>query len=147
MYYREADWKPKTARDRWTTRPDDRGPYFAPITWEMSAKIKSAIKQGVAALSDQSLAPELAKLAGRNRITQNDMNFGIAADPLFAAPSASLPGYEPSTPRIHCSPTMRQRRKQALRSPPKTPLANADSFSPSLNQAMRQIIRRKLPLA
>jgi mono/diheme cytochrome c family protein len=98
LYQREAEWKPKTASDWWTTRPDDRGPYFSPVTWELSPKIKTAIEAGFAAgfaaMSDKEMKSVLVKSAVMNRIDPSAMYFGGSVDPLFAALSAERPSLE-----------------------------------------------------
>ncbi|MFT5129793.1 MAG: hypothetical protein ACI8W8_003422, partial [Rhodothermales bacterium] len=67
LYHKEKRWEPKGAKDWWHTRPDDRGPYFAPITWEQSPKIKAFIESNWNAF-DQPRQVGLLKELTRNRL-------------------------------------------------------------------------------
>ena len=68
LYQREGRWK----GDSWSTRPDTRGPYYQPDTWEQSARILEILN---AVLENPATAKEensiLVSLLGKNRI-QND---------------------------------------------------------------------------
>ncbi len=68
LYQREGEW----AGDSWSTRPDTRGPYYQPATWEQSTRILEALN-GV--LENPATSKEenstLVSLLGKNRI-QND---------------------------------------------------------------------------
>lgn len=67
LYHQEADWK----GDSWGTRPDTRGPYYQPATWNQSEKILKALKTALAqAAPDEAAA--LIKEMNRNRIQDND---------------------------------------------------------------------------
>jgi putative membrane-bound dehydrogenase-like protein len=60
LYYREAEWK----GEWWGTRPDTSGPYFKPVTWEESEKIKQALTTTLASADKQTLEhllPELVR--------------------------------------------------------------------------------------
>jgi putative heme-binding domain-containing protein len=60
LYYREAEWK----GEWWGTRPDTGGPYFKPVTWEESEKIKQALTSTLASADKQvleRLLPELVR--------------------------------------------------------------------------------------
>lgn len=68
LYQREGEWK----GDSWSTRPDTRGPYYQPATWEQSELILSTLNE----LLENPATPKeenstLVSLLGRNRI-QND---------------------------------------------------------------------------
>ena len=68
LHHREGEWK----GDSWSTRPDTRGPYYQPVTWEQSPRILAAFN----ALLDAPQTPAeeatfLAAIMGKNRI-QND---------------------------------------------------------------------------
>ena len=43
LYYQEKPWNYK---DWWSTRPDDRGPYFEIMEWEQTARIHKSIEAG-----------------------------------------------------------------------------------------------------
>ncbi len=68
LYQREGEWK----GDSWSTRPDTRGPYYQPATWEQSARILDSLNK---VLENPSTTSEenstLVSLLGTNRI-QND---------------------------------------------------------------------------
>lgn len=68
LYHREGEWK----GDSWSTRPDTRGPYYQPETWEQSPRILDAFNK---LLEDPATPAEenstLVALLGQNRI-QND---------------------------------------------------------------------------
>ncbi|CAN5352418.1 hypothetical protein BH11PLA2_BH11PLA2_31570 [soil metagenome] len=44
LYHKEGVWK----GDSWGTRPDTRGPYYQPVTWEESAKIAKLLEEDLA---------------------------------------------------------------------------------------------------
>ena len=48
LYNREADWN---YTDWWNTRPDDRGPYFKPVSWDGTEKCRTAIEAFFSGLS------------------------------------------------------------------------------------------------
>ena len=68
LYQREGEWKGGS----WSTRPDTRGPYYQPATWEQSARILESLNK---VLENPSTTSEensiLVSLLGTNRI-QND---------------------------------------------------------------------------
>ena len=68
LYQCEGEWK----GDSWSTRPDTRGPYYQPTTWEQSTRILDSLNN---VLEDPSTTSKenstLVSLLGTNRI-QND---------------------------------------------------------------------------
>ena len=67
LYHREAEWKGNS----WGTRPDTRGPYYEPATWELSEKILTTLKKHLNG-NDASEAAFLVKEMSRNRIHSDD---------------------------------------------------------------------------
>jgi glucose/arabinose dehydrogenase len=66
LHSREAPWK----GEWWGTRPSFIGPYFAPVAWEVSPGIRSALRDGLLAFASRDTA-ELGKLVSiysRNRV-------------------------------------------------------------------------------
>ena len=68
LYQCEGEWQ----GDSWSTRPDTRGPYYQPATWEQSARILETLN---AVLENPATTKEensiVVSLLGKNRI-QND---------------------------------------------------------------------------
>ncbi|HVR86552.1 MAG TPA: PVC-type heme-binding CxxCH protein [Planctomycetota bacterium] len=87
LYQREDDWDGRW----WGTRPDTSGPYFKPVAWESSEKIRKVL---VEALADAAaLRPLLVELQ-RHRIVFVEtvpLVLDLAAqDPTFHASAADL---------------------------------------------------------
>jgi len=80
LYHVEKPWDLKFW---WQTRPDDRGPYFEPIAWEGTPKIREAIERNFAKLPDDRHDAILEILA-KNRINIADMKLGDL-DPVVIA--------------------------------------------------------------
>lgn len=76
LYHREARWD---ASQWWSTRPDDRGPYFSPETWEASEMIKRFIEETVPILPEEYHARLLIGLK-QNRIDPSSFNLGLESD-------------------------------------------------------------------
>ncbi len=83
LYHTEAPW----SGDWWGTRPSYIGPYFAPVTWEASGEIRTALSIALLAATPTEL-PALAAEFVRNRVLPQ------GAAPLLAASAnnASLRG-------------------------------------------------------
>ena len=64
LHFKEDEWDGKAW---WGTRPDDRGPYYKPVEWGASAKIRTALEQGYAKLPERLQGTYLSGLA-TNRI-------------------------------------------------------------------------------
>lgn len=86
LFHREAEWDKKKW---WGTRPDDRGPYFEPKTWEETAKIEKALESGFRLLpvSDQ---PRMLKIFAKNRLDVSKMKLGDN-DPVMIALGMPMP--------------------------------------------------------
>ncbi len=72
LFHREEEWDLKAW---WGTRPDDRGPYFAPETWEESSRIKSAFEAVFEKLPKEDQEKMLVTL-GLNRLPISDFKLG-----------------------------------------------------------------------
>ncbi|MEY3529286.1 MAG: hypothetical protein RLZ70_354 [Verrucomicrobiota bacterium] len=64
LYHVEKPWNYK---DWWSTRPDDRGPYFIPAEWEATPRIKTAIEAAYAKLPG-NLRMAVLEVLAKNRI-------------------------------------------------------------------------------
>ncbi|MFM9147525.1 MAG: HEAT repeat domain-containing protein, partial [Verrucomicrobiota bacterium] len=64
LYFTEERWNYK---DWWSTRPDDRGPYFKPTEWAHTAKVHAALEAAYAKLP-AALRMGALDLMARNRI-------------------------------------------------------------------------------
>lgn len=87
LYHQEKPWDLK---DWWNTRPDDRGPYYAPVEWDATPRIKAAIEAGFPKLSPPQRT-ELMELMNRNRIPVTQLKLDNL-DPLVAALAVENPG-------------------------------------------------------
>ncbi|MEM7012902.1 MAG: heme-binding protein, partial [Verrucomicrobiota bacterium] len=67
LYHREAEWTGAS----WGTRPDTRGPYYQPETWDASERILTTLKSTLAA-AEADEAAFLVREMNRNRIQTND---------------------------------------------------------------------------
>ncbi|WP_338288303.1 hypothetical protein [Luteolibacter sp. LG18] len=86
LYNEEKPWDLKSW---WNTRPDDRGPYFEPVTWAATPKVKQAIERNfskVAPTDSQAFVETLAT----NRIQVSDLKLG-GLDPLVVALGSTNP--------------------------------------------------------
>ena len=76
LYQKDKKWDGKVW---WTTKPDDRGPYFEPVTWSASKDIKKAIEAGFNKVGqDTGLA--LLKIMRKNRIEPSSFNLSVKED-------------------------------------------------------------------
>ena len=80
LYHVEKPWNYK---DWWSTRPDDRGPYFEPVAWSATARIHQGIEAAYAKLPGNLRLASLEVLA-RNRIALTDLKLA-GVDPLRLA--------------------------------------------------------------
>ncbi len=80
LSYKEKDWDLKAW---WNTRPDDRGPYFEPVEWDATAKIRTAIEKGfgMVPLDRQNT---LLDVLGKNRLPVGELKLA-GVDPVLAA--------------------------------------------------------------
>ena len=75
--------KPWNHKDWWNTRPDDRGPYYEPVEWEATAKIRTAIEKGFGTVP-QDRQNALLDVLGKNRLPVAELKLS-GVDPLMAA--------------------------------------------------------------
>ncbi|MCH7228327.1 c-type cytochrome [Verrucomicrobiaceae bacterium E54] len=87
LHFREQPWDLKSW---WGTRPDDRGPYFAPVTWEASDTIRATLERGFGLLSKDQHPAYLDAIA-RNRIPVSELKFE-GMDPVLTALAMTRPG-------------------------------------------------------
>jgi putative heme-binding domain-containing protein len=88
LYYIDKRWDGKKW---WSTRPDDRGPYFEPVEWEASPRIGAAIKTGFAQLNAEHKPQMIAKMK-LNRIDPAALGIDIRIDEALAFIASSSPG-------------------------------------------------------
>lgn len=67
LYHCEAEW----TGDSWGTRPDTRGPYYQPTTWEQSDRILKILK-GILKTAPPEEAAFIIKKLHKNRIPASD---------------------------------------------------------------------------
>ena len=86
LFHRESKWDLKAW---WGTRPDDRGPYFAPETWEETGNIKAALESVFNRLvkTDQS---KMLGILGLNRVPVSELSLG-KQDPFVIALATPSP--------------------------------------------------------
>ena len=87
LFHREDKWNLKAW---WGTRPDDRGPYFGPVTWQETKTITKALEGGFTQLS-KSEQSKMLGILGENRIPVSQLKLGDQ-DPFslaLATPSPS----------------------------------------------------------
>ncbi|MFD2256966.1 heme-binding domain-containing protein [Luteolibacter algae] len=92
LFYKEDEWDLK---EWWTTRPDDRGPYFRPVEWAATERIRAAIEDGFSKVPEEKRNAFISHLA-KNRISVTSLDIK-GLDPLMLALSES----EPSEANIH----------------------------------------------
>lgn len=80
LHYTEKEWDLKSW---WNTRPDDRGPYYEPIEWEGSARIRPAIEKGFGMVSPDR-QNDLLEVLGKNRLPVAELKLA-GVDPVLAA--------------------------------------------------------------
>lgn len=76
------DEKPWDLKSWWSTRPDDRGPYFETIAWESTPQIIAALEKGYASIDATNQGPYLNLLA-KNRLAVTDLKLP-GLDPVLA---------------------------------------------------------------
>jgi putative heme-binding domain-containing protein len=69
LHFKEAKWD---LEEWWSTRPDDRGPYFKPTQWEASEKISKTIEDNFQKVGKDRQG-ELVSLLAKNRIPVSDL--------------------------------------------------------------------------
>jgi putative heme-binding domain-containing protein len=86
LYHREEKWDLKAW---WGTRPDDRGPYFAPVIWEETGNITAAL-EGVFEKLAKKEQEEMLGILGKNRVPVSKLKLGDQ-DPFTLALVAATP--------------------------------------------------------
>ena len=86
LYHQEKTWDLK---DWWNTRPDDRGPYYAPVEWEPTTRIRSTLEAKFTKIPESRRSDFLALLA-RNRVPVSQLKLSHN-DPLMLALSMEVP--------------------------------------------------------
>lgn len=80
LCHKEKEWDMKSW---WQTRPDDRGPYYEPVAWEATAKIRPILEKGFAMIAPDGQPAYLEELA-KNRIPVSELKLA-GLDPVQAA--------------------------------------------------------------
>ena len=87
LYHRDKPWDGKKW---WTTRPDDRGPYFEPVEWGQTPTIKATIEKEFNALNEAYHAELLYEMR-RNRIDTSKLALNIEVDEVLAILQSPAP--------------------------------------------------------
>jgi hypothetical protein len=100
LYNTEAPW----TGDWWGTHPSTQGPYFAPATWEQSARIQPALRQALLAATGDD-ANQLIDAYVANRVLPGGARAVLAAtaspnDPQHAALIDALVGTSQLAPTV-----------------------------------------------
>lgn len=80
LSYKEKEWDMKSW---WNTRPDDRGPYYDPVEWEATARIRPAIEKGFGMIAPDRQNTPLDVL-GKNRLPVAELKLA-GVDPVLSA--------------------------------------------------------------
>ena len=86
LFHQEAVWNKK---NWWSTRPDDRGPYYEPVVWNGTTAIKKALEKAYQRFSEPERDQAL-EIFGRNRIPVSQLDLG-EQDPIDLALRSSVP--------------------------------------------------------
>jgi hypothetical protein len=86
LSHKEKDWDLKSW---WSTRPDDRGPYFEPVVWEQTPRLRAAIEKGFGMI-DPARRDAMMAILAKNRLPVSDLNLA-GADPVLAALNDNKP--------------------------------------------------------
>ncbi len=86
LHYKEATWD---LNEWWSTRPDDRGPYFRPTEWEESVVIRNTIETHFSKVPEANRSAFISKLAD-NRIAVSSLKLP-GLDPVVLALAVSEP--------------------------------------------------------
>lgn len=123
LYHIEKPWD---LQSWWSTRPDDRGPYYEPVTWDGTPKAKAAIEAAFVKLPEEtqmSVVPVIAK----NRVPLGELKLGnldpvliaLDADKLYGAQftvleDAAKDAKRPWEQRIQCLQALRKAGGEGL---------------------------------
>ncbi len=88
LYHKDEVWD---GTKWWTTRPDDRGPYFTPQTWAMTPAIQKTIEEGFNKVRPEQHSDLLVQLR-RNRIDPTELALNVQVDEVIALIESSTPG-------------------------------------------------------
>jgi putative heme-binding domain-containing protein len=80
LSHREKEWDLKSW---WSTRPDDRGPYFEPAEWEATQRLHAAVEKGFGMI-DPARRDEMMGVLAKNRLPVSVLNLA-GVDPVTAA--------------------------------------------------------------
>ena len=105
---REARWDEDSW---WTTRPDDRGPYYEPESWGATPTVRDAIERGFAKLPKELRGP-VYEIVAASRLDVGSMDFG-ELDPLTVALRSARPN--PSELRVLSSAALTRKLKEDQR--------------------------------
>ena len=86
LYHVEKPWDCKSW---WSTRPDDRGPYFEPVVWDATPRIREAIERNFSHIPENR-RPALLETLSKNRINITQLKLA-GLDPVVAAISSASP--------------------------------------------------------
>lgn len=86
LHFKEKQWDLK---EWWSTRPDDRGPYYHPTEWEATPRIRAAIEKHFNKVSEARRSIFISKLAD-NRIPVSELKLP-GLDPVVLALSLTEP--------------------------------------------------------
>jgi putative heme-binding domain-containing protein len=86
LYHQEKTWDLK---DWWSTRPDDRGPYYVPVEWEATPRIRASIEAQFTKIPEARRTEFIALLA-RNRVPVSQLKLSHQ-DPLMLALAMESP--------------------------------------------------------
>ena len=103
--------KPWNLNDWWSTRPDDRGPYFEPINWEASPRIQAALEKNFTKVNDADRAG-LIEVFAKNRLEVAKLKLG-GIDPVTLAMGST--NVDPATATILINAAKDSKREWTLR--------------------------------
>lgn len=86
LHFKEAEWD---LEEWWSTRPDDRGPYYRPTKWEASDKIRKVIEENFPNIARDEQGAFIALLA-KNRISVSELRLA-GMDPVMLALAVENP--------------------------------------------------------
>ncbi|MCM8535784.1 MAG: hypothetical protein NE334_07610 [Lentisphaeraceae bacterium] len=77
-YNKEAVWN---GTDWWGTRPNSLGPYYKPVTWEMSSAIAAVLRKEVKAMNEEEQKQLLFQIRLHN-VSLDELQLDIKIDPI-----------------------------------------------------------------
>ena len=86
LHFKEMVWD---LEEWWSTRPDDRGPYYHPTEWEATARIRKTIEDTFPKISEDKRGDFITLLA-KNRIPVSELKLA-GLDPVVIALSVQRP--------------------------------------------------------